>query len=49
VASFQTGTVVAVTEHEADLLRVVVATDAGEIEAVGYPGMLGPTPGTGSW
>jgi hypothetical protein len=42
VASFQTGTVVAVTEHEADLLRVVVATDAGEIEAVGYPGMLGP-------
>jgi hypothetical protein len=42
VASFVTGTVVAVTEQGRDLVRAVVATDRGEIEALGYPRMLGP-------
>ena len=42
MASFTTGTVVAVTEERADLVRLVVATDEGEFEALGYPGMLGP-------
>jgi hypothetical protein len=41
MASFATGTVTAVTQRRPDIVRVIVATDAGEIEAVGYPGMLG--------
>ena len=42
MASFRAGRVAAVTEQRPDLLRVVVATEGEDVEAVGYPDMLGP-------
>jgi hypothetical protein len=39
---FARGVVRAVTEERLDLLRAVVATEEGEVEALGYPFMLGP-------
>jgi hypothetical protein len=41
MASFATGTVTEVKERRSDIVRVIVATKAGEIEALGYLGMLG--------
>jgi hypothetical protein len=42
VGFFRTGRVAALVEDLPDLVRVVVTTEAGEFEAVGYPHMLGP-------
>lgn len=41
MAAFRTGKVTRVIEQRADLVRVAVSLPAGEIEAAGFPGMLG--------
>ena len=41
MASFRTGRIVSVTGGSADLVRAIVETDAGNIEADGFPELLG--------
>lgn len=41
MAIFRTGRIVAVTDRRPGLVRTLVATEDGDLEAVGYPEMLG--------